>query len=519
MSGGAAGTGTRPTTLTEAAAHHARHRPDGMAIECQERRVTFRELHERGNRTAHGLLAEGLAPGARVGYLGRDSEYYYEALLACARTGAVLVPVDPRLTEQELAHVLRDSQAALLLAEEDRLEAVDRIRSTLPELRTVLPLCADAPGGGFPGWQAGRPDTDLPGVTRSRDPLVQIYTSGTTGAPKGVVLRQGSFWAVNDLLARHRLDWLDWREDDRSLNLLPGHHIGGPWWFLQGFRAGATNVLVRDFQGQHTLRLIRDSGITTTLMVPAMLQVLLSEPGVSPADFTGLRKVVYGGSPIPESLLRRCLETMRCEFAQIYGLTETCASAVCLPPADHVPGNPRLAAAGRPYPGVAVQIVDDAGNPLPTGQVGEVLIDTPAVMDGYWQRPRESALTVADGWLRTGDAGCVDDDGYLYIRDRIKDVILVAGENVYPAEVENALRMCPAVADAAVVGRPDRVRGEAVHAYVVPRAGDRPDPRELREFLHGRLAEYKMPTAYEFVERLPRNVSGKVLRRALRARD
>lgn len=508
----------RPRTIAAASAHHARVRPDHIAIACEGRTVTYRELHLRSNRTAHALLAAGVAPGTRIGYLGHDGEHLYDALLACAKTGAVLVPADPRLTPGEIEHVLRDAGAELLFVEAGKLPAIDGIRAALDRLRLVVRLEEGEHDGGFLAWTAGHPDTEPATSVTPRHPLAQMYTSGTTGAPKGVVLSQASFWAISDLLARHELDWLDWREDDRSLSLLPGHHIGGPWWFLHGYRGGCTNVLVTGFDAKRTLELIRDGGLTTALMVPSMLQILLSEPGVQPSDFAGLRKVVYGGSPIPEPVLARCIEVMGCEFAQIYGLTETCASAVCLPPGDHYPGSPRLGAAGRPYPGVAVQAVDADGAVLPPGEVGELRIDTPAVMEGYWQRPDETRRTLSDGWLYTGDAGYVDADGYVHVCDRIKDVILVAGENVYPAEVENALSKHPAIVDVAVTGVPHQVRGEAVHACVVAAPGDRPSPRDLLLFLKGQLADYKLPTSYEFVDALPRNAGGKILRRALRDR-
>lgn len=508
----------RPKTIAAASAHHAEVRPDHIAIACDGRTVTYRELHLRSNRTAHALLAAGAVPGTRVGHLGHDGEHLYDLLLACAKIGAVLVPADPRLTPGEIEHVLRDAQAELLFTEERHLPAIERLRPGLDRLRLVVPLEPGEHDPGFLAWTAGHPETEPTGGAGPRHPLAQMYTSGTTGAPKGVVLSQASFWAINDLLARHELDWLDWREEDRSLSLLPGHHIGGPWWFLHGYRAGCTNVLARTFDAKLTLELIRAGGLTTALLVPSMLQILLSEPDVGPADFAGLRKIVYGGSPIPESVLERCIEVMGCEFAQIYGLTETCASAVCLPPADHYPGSPRLGAAGRPYPGVAVQAVDAAGAVLPPGEIGELRVDTPAVMTEYWQRPEETRRTLTDGWLYTGDAGYVDADGYVHVCDRIKDVILVAGENVYPAEVENALSRHPAVAEVAVTGVPHQVRGEAVHACVVARPGERPSPRALLLFLKGRLADYKMPTSYEFVDALPRNAGGKILRRALRAR-
>ncbi len=485
-------------TFRAAVREHARQRPDHPALVCGRRVVTYAELDDRSDRLAGTLVAVGAAAGARVAHFARDSERFYELLLACAKTGAVLVPIDWRLTPGEVEHILTDSGAHLLFAD---------AAATFPGAHTVVLDDADR-------WWAGD-RIDRSAVDDPERPLVQLYTSGTTGRPKGVVLAARSFSAVARLLAEHDLDWLDWRADDRSLLGVPGFHVGGIWWATQGLRAGVTNVVLPAFDSGHAIEVIRTLGITTTCMVPAMLRMLVDEPGAGPADFASLRKVVYGGSPISDVLMVRCLETFGCELAQIYGLTESGNTAVCLPPAEHYPGSPRLAAAGRPYPGVRIKIVDADGEPVPPGTIGQVCIDTPARMIEYWNQPEKTRQTIVDGWVHTGDAGYLA-DGFLHICDRISDMIIVAGENVYPAEVEKAICRHPRISDAAVVGAPDERWGEAIHAFVVPRGPM--TQAELAGFLRHELAPFKQPTYYAFVETLPRNPSGKILRRELRDR-
>ncbi|HEY3749715.1 MAG TPA: long-chain-fatty-acid--CoA ligase [Pseudonocardiaceae bacterium] len=489
-------------TLRASMRRHAEQRPAHPALVCQNRVLDYAGLDRYSDRLATTLLAAGAGDGGRVAHFARDSEHYYALLVACAKAGAVLVPIDWRLTPSEVEHILTDSTATLLFTD----PAAQPVTVDI-DVVTLTDIGAWAESPAVP--------TDFPADDPER-PLVQIYTSGTTGAPKGVVLAQRTFSAVAGLLAEHGLDWIDWRRDDRSLLGVPGFHVGGVWWAVQGLNAGVTNVVLPAFDSYTVVQLIRTLGITTTCMVPAMLRMLVDEPGVTRADFVSLRKVVYGGSPISDVLMCRCLDTFDCDLAQIYGLTESGNTAVCLPPADHKPGSPRLAAAGRPYPGIDIRIIDATGVAVSTGEIGQVCLHTPARMLEYWHQPAKTAQTLVAGWVHTGDAGYLDADGYLYICDRITDTIIVAGENIYPAEVEKALCRHPAVADAAVVGAPDDTWGESINAFVVPRAGHDVTGPELSAFLRGGIAGFKVPTRYVFTTTLPRNPSGKILRRTLR---
>lgn len=490
-------------TLADVVTVHAARRPDALAIACAGRETAFGALHRDTNRAAHALLAAGVKAGDRVAYVGRDSEQGYALVFACAKVGAVAVPVNWRLTAREITHILTDSGAVVLLVEDEFLIDAPGPRHVVTTSR-------------FDTWIAGHPDGDVGHAAQPDDPVLQLYTSGTTGLPKGVVLAHRSFFAIRDRLAEAGLDWVDWHADDVNLVALPVFHVGGIWLAVAAWTAGVPNVLLPAFDAALAVELIGRYGVTTTGMVPAMLRTVLADPSAQPDTFRGLRKVVYGGSPISAELLERCMLAMDCDFVQFYGLTETGNTAVCLPPADHVPGSGRLRAAGRPYPGVELKIAGDDGVPWPAGTVGEVWIRTPARMLEYWRDPAATGRTLVGDWVRSGDAGRLDGDGYLYLVDRIKDVVIVAGENVFPAEIEQALAEHPGVVEAAVVGRPDDRWGEAVHAFVVAAPDTRLTPRQLNLFLRGRIAGFKMPTGYDFVDRLPRNPSGKVLRRVLR---
>ncbi|MFF5492720.1 long-chain-fatty-acid--CoA ligase [Streptomyces aquilus] len=511
--------GPSTDTIAARSLQHAAHRPDHPAIICEGRETTYAELHRASNRTAHALTAAGLSRGDRVAFLGRENEHYYDLAVGCAKTGVVLVPINWRLTAGEVDHILRDSGARTAFVQGEFLSAVERVRDSLPELREVRRFDGpDHPAEGFLAWKGDAPDTDVDAAVGPEDPMVQMYTSGTSGLPKGVVLAHRTFFTFVEQMRQADCDWIDWRPEDRTLICFPGLHSGGMAWFMHAFNVGATSVVMGMFVAEEAVRLIPEHQVTTVWAAPAMLDMMMAEHRAGPETFASLRKVVYGGAPISPSQLERCLSVFGCELAQMYAAAETGSVVTCLTPADHVLGNPRLTSAGRVCPGNVVRIVDEAGNELPTGAIGQVTVWTPAHFVEYFRQPEATARALHDGWLKLGDAGYLDADGYLFLCDRINDTIIVAGQNIYPVEVENALRAHPAVADVAVVGVPDARWGETVRACVVAAPDAEVTGRDLLLFLRGRLADFKIPNSYEFLDVLPRNPTGKVLRRELRQR-
>jgi long-chain acyl-CoA synthetase len=350
------------------------------------------------------------------------------------------------------------------------------------------------------------------------EPVLQMYTSGTTGVPKGVLTTHRN-------LAAATLNAPGWGFDEASISLtpLPMFHVGGIGWTFLGLSLGATTILVSEFDAVSVLDLLETERVTNAVFVPTILQMLTSVPGAAERDYSALRSIAYGASPITTPVLKATLRTFRCDLFGVYGLTETTGGVVQLDPADHDPDGPRerlLSSAGRPRPWMELRVVDRVtGHDLPPRHVGEVWMRGPNVMAGYANRAAETAATLTpDGWLRTGDGGYLDEDGYLFLTDRIKDMIVSGGENVYPVEVEEALSQHPAVAEVAVIGVPDERWGEAVKALVVRAPAAEVGPEELVAFARDRLAGYKLPRSVEFVEGLPRTPSGKVLKRELRDR-
>jgi long-chain acyl-CoA synthetase len=346
---------------------------------------------------------------------------------------------------------------------------------------------------------------------------MQLYTSGTTGLPKGAMLTNRNLGALVPQVSPA------WSLDGTSVNAvaMPLFHIGGSGWALCGMWHGCHSILFRDFNPADVLTALTAHAVTNALFVPAMLQFLAAVPGAAAGRFERLRSIVYGAAPITNEVLMRAMEMFRCDFIQVYGLTESTGAITQLDAPDHDPDGPRarlLRSAGKPYPWVELRVVDPAtGLDSPRGAVGELWVRSVQVMKGYWNKPEETARAITpDGWLRTGDAGFLDEEGYVFLTDRVKDMIVSGGENVYPIEVENILAEHRGLADVAVIGVPDPRWGETVKAVVVAAPGKAPSAEEIIAFARKSLAGYKCPTSVDFVDSLPRNPSGKILKRVLR---
>src|SRR5262245_11689700 len=498
----------------------AARRGAAPALRHRERRWSYAELHAESARVARALLAEGVGPQQRVAVLDKNAPEYFPFLFGACMANAVTLAVNWRLAPPEMEFVLNHAQARVLLVGEEFLGHLEAM--SLETVKRVVVLGGPGPGTRYADWIAAHPPGE-PGVpSAADDTCYQLYTSGTTGRPKGVELSH------RNLLSAIEVGAPAWSLDERSVNLvaMPLFHIAGSGWAIAGFASGAENLLLREVDPAEILRAIPERGVTNALLVPAVLQLLLAASGVERSDFRSLRSIVYGASPISEEVLSRSLRVMGCGFVQAYGLTETTGSIVSLAAEDHDPGGPRahlLRSAGRPWGDVGIRIVDPAsGADLPEGEVGEIWARSAQYMKGYWRDPAATAEAYPEGrgadgrgWLRTGDAGYLR-DGYLFVHDRVKDMIVSGGENVYPAEVENALMSHSAVADAAVIGVPSERWGETVKAVVVLAPGAEASDEELLAHCRERLARYKCPTSIDRAAALPRNPSGKILKKDLR---
>jgi acyl-CoA synthetase (AMP-forming)/AMP-acid ligase II len=499
-------------TLPDMVRRLARLSPEAVALAYGGRETTYRGLDLLSNRVANGLLAAGVRPGSRIAILDKNNDQFFEILAGAAKVDAVLVPVNARLAPPEIAFAVKDSETEVLFVGEAFVPVISEIRDQLTTVRHIVVL-----GSAYEQWRDANPAHDPACPVGLDSVCLQLYTSGTTGFPKGVQLTHRNF-----LLSppQGRGKWRWWTPDDALLLVMPLFHIAGVGTGIFALYTGQRIIIHREFNALDVLHAIEIERVTVAFLVPAMLLAMLGEKRCETTDLSSLKQIIYGASPIPAELLKRSLQVFSStNFFQVYGLTETTGVITVLEPEDHrEPGHGRMKSCGRAVDGVELRVVGANGEIMPRGKVGEILCRTVQNMHGYWKRGDDTARTLKDGWLRTGDVGYLDHDGYLYIHDRIKDMIVSGGENVYPAEVESALYGHSDIADVAVIGVPDERWGEAVKALVVLKQGCPADARKIMDYARDRLAGYKLPKSIDFVNELPRNPSGKILKRALRER-
>jgi acyl-CoA synthetase (AMP-forming)/AMP-acid ligase II len=494
--------------------YQARVRPEQVALTFEGRDTTYGQLNRRASRVANGLRAMSPAYQARVAMVAKNSDYFYEVLFGAAKARDVLVAVNWRLAPAEVAYIVNDAMAEVLFVGEEFLPLVSQIRAELHTVQRVIALGGERKTESYVGWCDRQDGVDPRMEGSGNDVALQLYTSGTTGHPKGVEICNDNLVAALNASS----EWHPFAEQDVSLASMPQFHIGGILMSLIPLYAGARVVITREPDPAKILSLIPSARVTVAFLVPAVLLSLMQTQACHQADFSSLKRIIYGGSPFALDPLRSAVNVFGCQLVGTYGLTETTGVVTTLPPQDHDPaGGARMRSCGRPLSIAEIRVVDNSGEELPIGSVGEIVVRSPVVMKGYWRLPEASASVIRDGWLHTGDAGYFDVDGYLYVHDRLKDMIISGGENIYLAEVESALHGHPSVADVAVIGVPDDRWGEAVKAIIVVKPGCVITAQELITYCRERVAHFKAPRSIDFADFLPRNASGKLLKTVLRA--
>ena len=497
-------------TFDEFLTYWAKDRPDRLALEGDDLAFTYLQLEDATARVASALGALGVKKGERIAWFGKNSATYFTLFFGAARAGIVMVPVGWRLAEPEAAYIIDNAETRLLFLGEG-FEACAETLGKRPGLIgcfTAAQAQAEviaAPRGAF-------------APSLADDAVLQLYTSGTTGNPKGAVLSNRNLFGLRKAGLENPPPHSLWDEDEAVLVAMPCAHIGGTGLGIVALASGLPGIVLSEFDPVRVFDAVENRGVTRFFIVPAALAMLLNHPACASTDFSRVKYISYGASPIPLELLRQCMAVINAQFVQNYGMTETTGTICVLPPEDHsVEGNQRMRSAGKPLPGVEVIIRAPDGRVLPVGEIGEIVTRSSSNMIGYWKLPEATASTMdADGWIATGDVGYLDEDGYVYMYDRAKDMIISGGENVYPAEVESAIYGHPAILEVAVIGVPDATWGEAVKAVCVPRPGHTIDPDSVIAWARERIAGFKVPKSIDVIDALPRNPSGKILRRQLR---
>jgi len=494
--------------------NHARRHAAAVAVRHEGGDASYAALAAATDAVAGALVGDGHPRGARIGLLDLNSLEIIEAFIGAARASCVPVGINSRLAAAELEYVVRDARMPALLVGRDHYALVEAIEPRIRGTTAIMALHGGhARWPDYAAWRGARHAAGprLPGPD---DDLLQLYTSGTTGHPKGACHTLAAWSAWGEMCVH--AGWGRYGADTTMLVCMPLYHIAALGTSLLALQSGARVVLQRRFEPAACIGAIERERVTDTLLAPAIVQALLAMPDVAARDLKSLRQLLYGAAPISEALLARLRARLQCSLVQLYGMTENLGLSTFLAAAAHDPALGRLRSCGRAYAENEMRIVDPGGRELPRGEIGEVLVRGPTLMRCYWGDEPATRRTLAGGWLHTGDAGRMDQHGFLFLMDRVQDMIVTGGENVYPAEVENALAGHPGVLEAAVIGVPDERWGEAVKAVIVGRDGAQPPLDSLREHAGTRIAAYKLPLSVDYVDTLPRNASGKVLRRQLR---
>lgn len=498
---------------------YARESPDVDFAVMGDRSLTYAEADAWANQLANALVEAGLQKGDRFSYLSKNSLEYPIVYFGASKAGVVPVPLNYRLAPPEWSYIINDSRSKMLLASGEHLEGVEGIRAELETVDRYISMDGDGGSGwdDFQGWVGGQPASRPDREVSHDDDLYQMYTSGTTGRPKGAILAHQAVTANMSQATQI----ISLETGDRDLIILPMYHAAAALTVFAVVYMGATLVIHEDFIPPLVVQALSEGNIAYTTMVPAMMQAcLVYVPDVAERDYSTLKGIAYGASPIAEQTLRRAMEVFKCDFAQVFGMTELTACVTTLSPADHqraLESRPELLlSAGRPVVGTEIRIVDEDENDVADGTIGEIIVKGPQVMRGYWNLQDETTEALRGGWMHTGDAGVVDAEGFVFVQDRVNDMIVTGGENVYPRVVEDVLFTHPAVADCAVFGVPDPQWGETVKAVVVLREGASAHDEEIMEFCQGRLGGFERPRSVDFATELPRNATGKVLKRVLR---
>jgi len=512
--------------LTETLKKAHKFFPNKQAIVCGGNRWTYGEFFDRINRLSHFLRSLGMRKDDKVAILHPNCHTFLEAYYGTAQMGAISVPINYRLSPKEIAFILRDSESKILIADPMFQKIVDSIREEVPGIGKIL----------WTGEGIGRKESRdlnyeealqeansdaIHDVDINDEDTAQIYyTSGTTGRPKGVMLshKNVTIHALGTIAEIHLIDRDVW------IHVAPLFHLADAWATWAITWVGGTHVLVREFAPQTVLETIEREKVTLTNLIPTMLNLMVNHPDVGKYDYSSLRVLLSGGAPIAPEVVRKIVETFKCDYIQTYGMTETSPYLTLSILKDHLKKLSKedqlrfKSKTGREFIGVELKVINDREGEVKKDEkeVGEIIVKGDIVTKGYWKLPDETKKSIKDGWLYTGDMAVMDEEGYVTIVDRKKDMILTGGENVYSTEVENILYMHPAILECAVVGVPDQKWGEAIKGIVVLKSGQKAIEQEIIQFCKDRIAHYKVPKSIDFIEALPKTGSGKIQKKELR---